>query len=143
MGEEEREHQISLKAFFESSVNKKNLFAFVLMYSACTYCYYLINLYVKYLSGDIFVNQITHSLSEAISCLFPLLMLQYISVKRAFAISFLIATVSCAVILLAEVTKFKGLIPIGLIGAKAGINIAFCFLYIGSISFFENQFLGL
>ena len=143
MGEEEREYQVSLKSFFSSSVNTKNLIAFVLMYSACSYCYYLINLYVKYLSGDIFSNQITHSLSEAISCLFPLLMLRYISVKRAFAVSFLISIVSCAVILLAEVSKHEGLIPIGLFGAKAGINIAFCFLYIGSISFFENQFLGL
>ena len=140
---EEEEDKSTMKYFFKSSSNKKNLLIFTVMYFACSYCYYLINLYMKYLTGDIYVNQITNSLSEAVSCIFPLLMLKRISVKSSFTIAFLVSMVSCVVIMIAEHGNYAALSPIGILGAKAGINVAFCFLYIGSINFFDNQFLGL
>lgn len=44
-----------------------NALIFIIMAIACSFSYYLINFYIKYLPGDIFLNQIVNSISESIS----------------------------------------------------------------------------
>ena len=57
MEKEGEEHGLSsLKIFWRDSLNRMNLAIFCVMYINCSFGYYLINFYVKYMPGDIFTN---------------------------------------------------------------------------------------
>lgn len=66
-----------------------------------------------------------------------------IGMKRGFVSSFVCCIVACIVVMFAEVYDHKWMIPFGVLGAKAGITIAFCFLYFSPSSFFDQCYLGL
>ena len=108
------------------------------MYIGCSFGYYLINFYVKYMPGDIFTNQITNSLSEAAANLMPVCMIKFMSAKRGLSMAFFISACACGVVMFASFNKDETFVPIGILGAKAGVSIGFSFLYFASINFFEN-----
>jgi len=45
--------------------------------------------------------------------------------------------------MIAEFYQIHWLIPVGVLGAKAGIAVAFCFLYFSQVNYFKSSFLGL
>ena len=47
---------LSIKAFLQESVNVRNSVIFIVMSITCSFSYYLINFYIKYLPGDIYTN---------------------------------------------------------------------------------------
>ena len=110
---------------------------------ACSFCYYLINFYVKYLPGNIFTNQIVNSLAEAIAHTSPLILTKLMSQKKGFATGFITCAVSSFLVMIAEFYESQSLIPVGVLGAKAGIAVAFVFLYFSQVSFFQSSYLGL
>lgn len=66
-GQENQVPDLSIRAFLKESVNVKNSAIFIIMSITCSFSYYLINFYIKYLPGDIYTNQIVNSISECIA----------------------------------------------------------------------------
>ena len=56
------------KVFLSSCLNLTNLLVFIYLMSAASFDFYLINFYLKYIPGNVFVNTIVSSLSSGISC---------------------------------------------------------------------------
>ena len=105
----------------------------------CSFCYYLINFYVKYIPGSIYTNQIVNSLSEVVANAFALAVVNKFGIKSGFAISYLACALACILVM---VSTDGILIPIGVLGAKASITIAFTFLYFSMVNYFDSAFLG-
>jgi hypothetical protein len=114
-----------------------------MMAVTCSFSYYLINFYVKYLPGSIYTNQIVNSLSESIANGLAVVVVAILSIKRGYFASYLICGISAFLVILSESSGTDSLIPIAVLGAKAGISIAFCFLYFSTVNYFESQYLGL
>jgi hypothetical protein len=133
---------LSIKAFVSEQINVKNALIFILMSVTCSFSYYLINFYVKYLPGNIYTNQIVNSLSESAAHAFSAVVVKLMSIKKGFAFSYLTCGLACMFVMYAEIHQQTWLVPIGVLGAKAGISVAFCFLYFSTVSYFESIFLG-
>ena len=111
--------------------------------TSCSFCFYLINFYVKYLPGDIYTNQIVNSVAESASNGVAIVLVAVIGVKRGFVSSFVSCLIACIVVMYAEAYEHTWIIPFGVLGAKSGITIAFCFLYFSPSRYFEQCYLGL
>ena len=51
-----QKEETSIKVFIKDALNRKNLLIFVIMFINCNLGHFLVNFYVKYFSGDIFIN---------------------------------------------------------------------------------------
>lgn len=84
----------------------------------------------------------TNSLSEAVANMLPLIIIRFMSVSRGLSLAFFVSSVACGLVMYGSMNDAEGLIPLGIIGVKAGVSLGFSFLYFSSINFFENQYLG-
>ena len=133
----------SVRAFLRDSLNIKNGASFILMIITCSFSYYLINFYVKYLPGDIFTNQIVNSLAEGVAHAASAVVVLIMSTRKGFAAGYGVCAISCVIVMYSQFYDSSWLIPIGVLGAKAGISVAFCFLYFSQVNYFTSAFLGL
>jgi len=108
----------------------------------CSFSYYLINFYVKYLPGNIYTNQIVNSISEAAAHAFSTVLVTILSIKRGFAACYITGAIACMLVMYAEMHSISWLVPIGVLGAKAGVSCAFCFVYFSTVNYFESSYLG-
>jgi uncharacterized protein YggT (Ycf19 family) len=129
---------LSIKSFITTTPNVRNAIIFMVMSITCSFSYYLINFYVKYLPGNIYTNQITNSLSECCAHAFSVIVVRIMSIKKGFASSYIVCAIACVLTLYAEIYGHNWLVPIGVLGAKAGISVAFCFLYFSTVNYFES-----
>lgn len=113
------------------------------MYSSCSFGYYMLMFYVKYLKGDIFANQTASGSAEVLANMLPVIMTKYMSVNKGFIFAFCLSGAACALTMYAQVYDKSDFIPVGILGIKVGAAINFQFLYFASVEFFETQFLGL
>lgn len=84
-----------------------------------------------------------NSVAEAVAHAFSSVVVLYMSNKKGFASGFITCAISCIIVMFAEMTGVHILIPIGVLGAKAGISLAFCFLYFSQVKYFSSAYLGL
>jgi len=104
----------------------------------CSFQFYLVNFYIKYLPGDFFTNQMCNSLAEAGAQFITLTLIRYMSVKKGLVISFFITGVSCLIVMISESLEFEHLIPIAVFGVKAGVSVAFGYFYFSTINYFRS-----
>ena len=88
------------------------------------------------MGGSFILNQVINGTSEASSVILAYVMNQYFNKKRSLVVAFLVAAVSCTIIMISEMTGNTDTIPIGVVGGKGGITIAFNFFYIITVDYF-------
>jgi MFS family permease len=98
---DESDEPTTFLEFMRIPINRKNIIIYMCMAVACSFSYYLINFYVKYLPGDIFTNQIVNSVSESFANLCAPLLLFVTSTKKGFAFCFLACAIACMLVLFA------------------------------------------
>ena len=130
-------------SFISKDMNLKNSCIFVLMAITCSFSYYLINFYVKYMPGDIFTNQIVNSLAETAANSTAFLIIRALSIKKGFATCYIACAIACMLVMAAETRGMDWLVPFGIIIAKYSISVAFCFIYSAPPSFFPPEYIGL
>jgi hypothetical protein len=74
----------------------------MMMAITCSFSYYLINFYVKYLPGSIYTNQIVNSISESVSHGSAILVLKLFHIKRGYLFSFILCGFSCILVIVSE-----------------------------------------
>ena len=55
------------------------------------FCYHLIFYQLKYLKGDVYVNNVVSSLSEIVAFLFSGIIYEFIGLKKTLVLSFLVS----------------------------------------------------
>ena len=123
-------------------MNLTNAIIYMFMAIACSFGYYLINFYVKYLPGSIYTNQVVNSLAESGAHAASVIVVTVLSVKRGFSTAFVICMVACVMVIFAEMYNSSWMIPVSVLFAKAGISVAFCFLYFSTVNYFPSAYLG-
>lgn len=83
------------------------------------------------------------SIAEAIAHGASAIIVNILSIKKGFATSFFVCGFSCILVIISEISETESLIPVAVLGAKAGIACAFAFLYFSTVSYFTSAFLGL
>ena len=99
------------------------------MWFACTFSYYMLNFYMKYMPGNIYNNNYALSTGEIVACLTCGLVYSFLRAKKAFALGFVIALVGGILIILLG-TKMEPFMPVFIIIARFGISISFSTVYI-------------
>ena len=118
-----------------------NLFFMMLNWSCASFTFYLLNFYVKYMPGDIFVNSIV----SGISCFIVLIEgpLQHkFSSKIGQAFSFSLGLISAIMICFFDrETNQIVLYSLVLLIAKSGAELAFAFVTLIHLELFPTSFL--
>ena len=91
-----------MKEFLLERVNLTNILIFVYMFCAASFNYYLINFYLKYIPGSIYLNTAVSSLAEWFSTLISGFLAILIGSKNGFSVSFAICSISGIVLLIIE-----------------------------------------
>ena len=78
-----------------------NLLTYIFIAVACSTVYYLINFYVKYLPGDIFINQVCNSWSQILANVVTIYLTRKCSIKKGLLVAFTVTTVACGMVIFA------------------------------------------
>jgi len=71
-----------------------------------------------------------------------MILVMIVSKRKSFALCFMACACSCGVVVLAEVSGVKWMIPVAVLMAKSSITTAFCLLFFTIIDYFDNHYLG-
>lgn len=96
------EEKLTVCNFITDKLNVRNGMNFMIMAIACSFCYYLINFYVKYLPGSIYTNQLVNSLSESTAHALSAVVVQCLSVKKGFGFAYLSCILASLMVIFAE-----------------------------------------
>lgn len=109
------------------------------MWSAVSFCYYMIIFQLKYIPGNIYINSISSSLSEMVANILAGFLYKYLKGKLSFIICFSIALVGGSLILFLGVDDVKW-VPVFITLAKGGIAANFTIVYIASAEVYPTLF---
>lgn len=109
------------------------------LWTACSFCYYMIMFQMKYLPGNIYVNTYANQFSEIFANVFTGVIYTRFGLKRSFTISYGISVVGSVLIIMFG-SALKVLMPLFVILAKFGIATAFTLCYIGNVDVFPTLF---
>ena len=109
------------------------------MWSAVSFCYYMIIFQLKYIPGNIYINSMSSSLSEMVANILAGFLYKYLRIKLSFIVCFSVSLVGGALILFLGVDDVKW-IPVFITLAKGGIAANFTIVYIASAEVFPTLF---
>ena len=102
----------------------------------------MINFYLKYIPGNVYVNSIIASLSEAISTLLASFIVTLAGPRNSIALMNTLAGLSTAGLWAAEVNEWLGEVPALILLAKFGACAGFAMLYMSTLVYFPSHYLG-
>jgi len=111
----------------------------IYMWSAVSFSYYMIIFQLKYIPGNVFINNMTSSLSEMVANILAGFLYKYLRVRVSLIVCFSSALVGGALILFLGVEDVDW-IPVFITFAKGGIAAAFTIIYIASAELFPTLF---
>lgn len=130
------------RGFLRSCLNLTNLFAFVYLFSTASFDYYLINFYLKYIPGNVFVNTIVSSISSGVSGFVSGYIVLKLGSQNGMCAVFALCFLSSIVLLVAESMNLLTVVPIAVLTAQFGVSSAFGMLYMCTLQYFPSQFMG-
>ena len=107
----EVDNKNSFKKFLRSCLNLVNLIAFVYLFSVASFDYYLINFYLKYIPGNVFINMIVSSLSSSISGYVSGIIVLKIGAQNGMRVTFGLCFISSILLMAAETSQWLSVIP--------------------------------
>jgi len=93
--------------------------------------------------GSFYFNQALNGGAESLCIILSFFMNKYLNQRKSLIIAFVVCSVACGLVMIAEISEVTAIIPIGVIGGKGGITIAFNFFYFITVDYFEPHYLGL
>ena len=114
------------------------------MYLFCTasFNYYMINFYLKYIPGNVYINTIIASLSEAISTLLSGLIVKVAGPRNSITLVNLLAGIATIGLWIAEVNEWLEEVPGLILLAKFGVCAGYAILYMSTLIYFPSHYLG-
>ena len=133
----------SFKFYLKKCQHIVNLVVFVLMFSVTSFNYYLINFYLKYIPGNVFINTIVAAIADFVAHILVGFIVKYTGNKNAFTLSFILTFVSGILLWYFAGNDMIDSVPYVVLSAKFGASAAFAILYMSTISFFPSRFMGI
>ena len=99
-----------------------NLILFALIWAISIFNYYLIHYHMKYIPGNIFVNNAAASISEIVSDMFPALFLDRLGIKLSMLLSLMLSIFGGICVYSNTSTYYTFYYCIFILVAKAGTN---------------------
>jgi hypothetical protein len=117
-----------------------NLFLMTAVWVTASFNYYFIQFYMKYIPGDIFVNNTASCVAELVADLLSALFVFKIGVKKSFVCSFLLAAIGAVCMYFSDVAG--GWIAVFVLMTKFGISFAFNCTYLATPQLFPTEILS-
>ena len=92
--------------------------------------------------GDIFTNSIISSISETFGHGSGSCIALKLGPKSGMTFAFSIAAASAALLWLSNANEWLGPVPVSILAGKFGTGAAFAMLYMSTLQFFPNQYMG-
>ena len=102
----------------------------------------MINFYLKYIPGNVFVNTIIASLSEAVSTLLSGLIVNLAGPRNSITLVNSLAGIATIGLWIAEVQEWLKEVPALILLAKFGVCAGFAMLYMSTLVYFPSHYLG-
>ena len=106
---------------------------FVFLFSSASFNYYLVNFYLKYIPGNIFVNTIVSSIAETLSAYFAGFVILKLGAPNSLTTMFTVGGISGIFLWLATSKDWLSMIPFIVLTAKLGVASAFGMLYMSTL----------
>ena len=112
------------------------------LFSTASFDYYLINFYLKYIPGNVFVNSIVSSVSSGVATFLSGSIVIKLGSKNGMCVTYGLAVLAGTLLLTAETGNWISGVPFAVLAAQFGISAAFSMLYMGTLHYFPSSFLG-
>lgn len=132
----------SFREYLRVCSNLTNLMMFVYLFSAASFNFYVINFFLKYIPGNVYVNVIVASVANSISCYVAGSLVVKMGSQNGMCLTFGLCFSASILLLTAESADFVSLIPFLVLIAMFGVSSAFTMLYMCTLQYFPNQFMG-
>ena len=132
----ERSYEGKLSELILYRTLRINLVITTVLWMVLTIGYYVLNLILKYLEGDMFMNSYTLAIGEIIAKLSGGLILAVLGLKRLHLLAFTFATVGC--LLMAVFYKVGALTPYLIFFTRFGIGMGWIAVYFNIILLFPT-----
>lgn len=118
-----------------------NLALMAYMWSAISFSYYMLAIYMKYLPGNIYTNNISSGSAELLAYVCAGLLYSKFKIRLSFSgLQTLSVIGGICIIFLGSETE-SALMPFFVVLAKFGISGSFCILYVCMVDVFPTLFL--
>jgi MFS transporter, OCT family, solute carrier family 22 (organic cation transporter), member 4/5 len=109
------------------------------MWMCCSFSYYMIIFYLKYLPGDIYNNSLSSSGTDLVASICGGALYSKLGIKKSFTFLWIISTVGGLVIIFlgANATVWM---PIFVVITKFGISACFIIVYVATVDVFPTLF---
>ncbi len=116
-----------------------NLVVMAYMWMCCSFAYYMIIFYLKYLPGDIYNNSLSSSGTDLIASICGGAMYSKLGIKKSFTLLWGISTVGGLIIIFlgADATFWM---PVFVVITKFGISACFIIVYVATVDVFPTLF---
>ena len=111
-----------------------NFFIMVSVWVLTSMSYYIINFYLKYLKGSIFVNLEVSAISEILAVLLAGYFYLTFGLKKALGMSYIVGACGAILIIFFEAT-YTDMVPFFVLLAKFGVGSAFGLIYLANFIF--------
>ena len=121
---------------------RNNLMIMTLCWLTCAFDFYLVNFYVKYFPGNIYLNQLTKVVSELAGFICAGLLFERLGVQKSLAFAFLVSLIGGISILIFStatgfyknnsVTNAQWLFPALVIFTMFGVSAGYSIVYMSN-----------
>lgn len=109
---------------------------------SASFGYYLIGYDLKYIKGNKYTNGIVSSSSECVAFVLSSFMLDYLGIKKTLVISYIVAFVGMATLIVTPKDASQTAISFMVLGAKFGVSVSFVTSYVGNYALFPSNIVG-
>lgn len=137
----DEDEQKSTMFYLKQGVVRRNLVIMAYLWAMCSFSYYMIIFYLKYLPGDIYSNTFSSSGTDMASVLFGGALYKRLGIKKTYSVLLSFSVVGGILIVLFG-TNNEGWMPLFVIITKIGIAGCFVCVYICMVDVFPTLFLA-
>jgi hypothetical protein len=111
------------------------------IWSYTSFCYYMLNLFIRYLYGDIFTNSITAAVADCTGIFLSVFILKVVGFKKSLSFSYFLSALGLFCMIVVD-TRSQWWISVFLLTSKLGIGASFNLLYVGNYLLFPVSMLA-
>ena len=102
----------------------------------------MINFYIKYIPGNVYINAIVASVSESIAHFCTSYIIKLLGARNSITSMYAISGIATIFLWVSEAKGFIKEVPFFILLAKFGVSSIFTLMYISMLIYFPSRFMG-
>ena len=111
-------------------------------WATCSFGYFLVTIYLKYLGGDFFLNVYLSAVAEITAKLLTSVFISKIGLKPTYVLAYSVAALSSLLLVFLAEKSSTTMIAVLVIGCKAGLCMGFCTAYLAIVLVYPTTFVA-